>query len=168
MEIGAIFLLLVVLVIIVLFIAQPFSGKWRIKPQNSREISALLAERERALNALQELDSDHALNKVPAEEYSAQRASLLQKGSDILRKLDELQGSQIKPLEKPINTAPAPIPAKLLSDEDLEDLVARRRSSNPKKSAGFCSRCGKPILQSDLFCPSCGQVVNLKQPIPNK
>ena len=176
MEIGAIFLLLLVLVIIVLYIAQPFSGKWRIKPQNSREISALLAERERALNALQELDSDHALNKVPAEEYSAQRASLLQKGSDILRKLDELQTSQIKPVEKPIekpndkpiNTAPAPIPAKLLSDEDLEDLVARRRSLNPKKSAGFCSKCGKPILQSDLFCPSCGQVVNLKQSIPNK
>jgi hypothetical protein len=168
MELGAIFLLLVVLVIVVLFVARPFIEHWGIEVQGSREISPLLAERERALNALQELDFDYGLGKVPADEYSSQRAGLLQKGSDVLRRLDELQVARISPVEEPVNPDTAQQSARQLSDDDLEDLIAKRRALRPKKSAGFCSKCGKPILQSDQFCPSCGQVVNSMQSISNK
>ena len=54
----------------------------------------LLANRENALNALQELDFDFKLGKIPAEEYSIQRASLLQMGAEVLRRLDEIQAAQ--------------------------------------------------------------------------
>ena len=79
---------------IALFVAQPFTRRWRAKEQSSHEISTLLAERERTLTALMELDFDNGIGKIPAEEYSTQRASLIQKGSDILRQLDEIQGAQ--------------------------------------------------------------------------
>jgi rubrerythrin len=166
MELGTIFLLLGVLIIVFMFVAQPFTEHWRVKAQSGQEISSLLAERERALNALQELDFDYGLGKVPAEEYSAQRASLLQKGADVLRRLDEIQGAQSPPAEERVEPAVTERPAEQLSDEDLEDLMAKRRAVRQQKTAGFCPKCGKPILQSDQFCPSCGQAVNSKQSQP--
>jgi hypothetical protein len=162
MNLGAIFLLLGVLVFVGLFVAQPFTRNWRIKPQGSHEISTLLAERERALTALQELDFDNGIGKIPEEEYSAQRASLIQKGADILRRLDEIQSA--KPAaEKASPGRPASEShAEVLSDDEVENIIAKRRAGRQHKTAGFCPYCGKPILLSDQFCPSCGQMVNSK------
>ena len=156
MEVCAILLLLLVVVIVGLFVVQPFTTRWRVKAQNPREISALLAERERTLSALVELNFDNGIGKIPAEEYSAQRASLIQKGSDILRQLDEIQAA--KPSIKAGTNEAVVVEekAKSLSDEDLEDLIAKRRAMRTQKTAGFCPNCGKPILKSDQFCPSCG------------
>jgi hypothetical protein len=162
MELGAIFLLLGVLVIVVVFVAQPFTTHWRARAQSSHEISALLAERERALNALLEWDADNALGKIPAEEYSTQRASLVRKGADILRGLDEIQKTQPAPVKETVKSAVAETPTNPPSDEDLEDLISRRRTIHQQKTAGFCPNCGKPIMQSDQFCPSCGQILNSK------
>ena len=51
------------------------------------------AERDRAVNSLQELDFDFKLGKIPEGEYPAQRANLLQKGADILRKIDSFSSN---------------------------------------------------------------------------
>jgi hypothetical protein len=162
MELGAIFLIICVIIIVGLFVAQPFTRNWRVKAQSSHEISTLLAERERALNALMELDFDNGIGKIPVEEYTSQRASLIQRGSDILHQLDEIQGAQHLPTEMYIEPAVPEKKVKLPSDEDLEDLIAKRRARRSQKTAGFCPNCGKPILLSDHFCPSCGQIVNSK------
>jgi hypothetical protein len=162
MEIGAIFLLAVVLVIVLLYVARPFSRFWKVRFENSPELSTLLAERERNLTALQELDFDNGIGKVPAEEYTEQRASLIQKGTEILRRLDEIQGARVQVAKSNVGKETAEHPETELSDEELETLVAKRRSMRQQKSGGFCPNCGKPILQSDLFCPSCGQKLNLK------
>jgi NADH pyrophosphatase NudC (nudix superfamily) len=166
MELGAILLLVGVLVIVVLFVSQPFTEHWHAKTQSGHEASVLLAKRENALIALQELDFDFKLGKIPAEEYSAQRASLLQMGAEVLRRLDEIQGASIGPIEEPVNPMDLLQPIRTLDDEDLEDLIAKRRAMRQQKAAGFCPKCGKPILKSDQFCPSCGQAVNLKQSQP--
>jgi hypothetical protein len=159
MELGAILLLLGVLIIVGLFVSQPFAQHWRVKFQGSHELSTLLAERERALNALQELDFDNGIGKVPASEYSAQRAILVQKGSAILRRLDEIQSA--RPSVEGVNNPPAVVRStEPLSDDDLEDGIAKWRTEHRQKPAGFCPNCGKPIFQSDQFCPSCGQNVN--------
>ncbi|MGA2490854.1 MAG: zinc ribbon domain-containing protein [Anaerolineales bacterium] len=162
MEPGAIFLLVCVLVIVVIFVAQPFTRHWYVNAQSSHEVSTLLAERERTLNDLMELDFDNGIGKIPAEEYSAQRANLIQKGSDILRHLDEIQGGQTSPAKESIQPAVVDQHKELLSDEDIEDLIAKHRAMRYQKTAGFCPNCGKPILQSDHFCSSCGQIVNSK------
>jgi NADH pyrophosphatase NudC (nudix superfamily) len=166
MELGAILLLVGVLVIVVLFVAQPFTEHWHAKIQSGHETSVLLAKRENALNALQELDFDFKLGKIPAAEYSVQRASLLQMGAEVLRRLDEIQTGSIRPNEEPVISTDLDQPIKPLADEDLEDLIAKRRSTRQQKAAGFCPKCGKPILQSDQFCPSCGQAVNSRQSQP--
>ncbi len=158
MEPAAIFLLLIVFAFIVLFVSRPFFERRRVRAAESgHELSSLLAERERLLTALQELDFDQSLGKIPAEDYPIQRAELLQKGADVLRQLDALTPTIAgKTSGKKRRARSVPEPTASLSDDDLEDLLAKRRNGRKDKTAGFCPKCGKPVLQSDVFCPSCG------------
>jgi hypothetical protein len=77
-----------------MYIGQPYiQRRGRRATQEDHEYSSLMAEYDRAVNTLQELDFDNALGKVPAEDYPRQRAELLAKGADLLRKLDTLTPS---------------------------------------------------------------------------
>jgi len=167
MDLGAILFLLALLILVVIFVGRPFLSGAKIARATTQENSALLAERERILTALQELDFDNALGKIPAEDYPAQRADLLQRGADVLRQLDELQGKSAARTEERIEAAAAAHNSKAtaksrpadLSDDDLEDMIAKRRQSRKEKTGGFCPRCGKPVLLSDQFCPACGHAL---------
>jgi predicted amidophosphoribosyltransferase len=44
-----------------------------------------------------------------------------------------------------------------VSDDELESMISSRRKGRTNKSAGFCPRCGKPVMVTDRFCPSCGK-----------
>ena len=89
MELTAIFFSLAVLILVGMYLYAPFmERRARRVTEEEHELSALMAERDRVINSLQELDFDFKLGKVPEEDYPAQRASLLQKGADILRKID--------------------------------------------------------------------------------
>lgn len=171
MEPGAIFLILAVLVLVGLFISRPFLENRRVQAVSAQEheISHLLAERDSLITALQELDFDHVLGKIPAEDYPNTRAALLTHAADVLRRIDELQPSQTSPadaesrVEAAIAARRADAAAKLTasapSDNDLEALIAARRAQRKEKSGGFCPNCGKPVLRSDRFCPSCGKAI---------
>jgi len=156
MELSALFLLLLVVIVIVLFVTRPFMGKLKRDTDKGHELSSLLAEQERILNALQELDFDNLLGKIPAEEYSVQRQDLLGRGATVLRRLDEVQGARAASPE-PRLTPAASLRRANLNDDELEDLIAKRRAARKEKTGGFCPRCGKPVLLSDRFCPSCGK-----------
>jgi hypothetical protein len=150
MELASVFLLLIVFLLVVLYVALPFVRRVRSVRGVDQALSALLAERDRVLSALQELDFDNSLGKIPAEDYPSQRGVLVQRGAEILRQLDERLGAAQKPAAMRI-LAPA-----AASDDDLEDLIAKRRSKRNGKTGGFCPQCGKPVLLSDQFCPKCG------------
>ena len=171
MEILSIFLILTVIVLTGLYLYAPFTMRARrTRAEESQEVSALKAERDRVINSLQELDFDFSLGKIPEGEYPEQRAALLQKGADILRKLDELApvSSSAIDAEARIEKATAAgradagamTPALVVSDDDLESMIAARRKEHKSKSAGFCPKCGTPVLITDKFCPSCGKSVN--------
>jgi ribosomal protein S27AE len=172
MDLAAIFFLAALLILVSLYLAAPFlSRSRRNQKQEEHEISALMAERDRVINALQELDFDFNLGKIPAEDYPLQRAELLKKGAEILRKLDALTASPSKAtattegdaearLEQAVaaRRADAAIEQRAeISDDDLEALIAARRKQRVERSAGFCPRCGKAITVADRFCPSCGK-----------
>jgi len=168
MELGSLFLVLAVVVFVGVYLYAPFMRKpRRVNVDASHEISALQAERDRVINSLQELDFDYHLGKIPAEDYPEQRSLLLQKGADILRKLDEIvpDSSSARNAENRIEKAAAAKRAdssseeSSLSDEDIEAMIAARRKEHKSKSAGFCPKCGKPVLVSDKFCPSCGKAL---------
>jgi rubrerythrin len=98
------------------------------------------------------------------------RASLLQRASDVLRSLDALQPQNASDTDAE-SRVEAVIAARRadaaiekdekheVSDDDLDELIAARRASRKEKSAGFCPKCGKPVLRSDRFCPHCGKPI---------
>jgi len=150
MQLASVFLLLIVFLLVALYVALPFVRRVRGVRGVDQALSALLTERDRVLTALQELDFDNSLGKIPAEEYPSQRAVLVQRGAEILRQLDERPATAMKPAATSNILAPA------ASDDDFEDLIAKRRSKRNGKTGGFCPQCGKPVLLSDQFCPKCG------------
>ncbi len=189
--IGSLFLVLALAVFVALFIARPFlvNGRQRaangtLTAQQEREhlVSSLLAERDRVLNSLQELDFDYALGKVPQEDYPQQRAVLLKTGADVLRHLDELATGEPETtgeaVEDRIEAAVAArradarrVPAQPVSapvvagtngngngkgKDELEEMIAARKRERKESAAGFCPRCGKPVQKSDKFCSKCG------------
>ncbi len=173
MELTAIFFSLAVLILVGVYLYAPFmERRARRVTEEEHELSALMAERDRVINSLQELDFDFKLGKIPDEDYPAQRAGLLQKGADILRKIDSLappspfgrgnggEGPDTEArLEKAIaaRRADGSMAKPDVSDDDLESMISSRRRIHKNKSAGFCPKCGKPVMVSDRFCPSCGK-----------
>lgn len=176
MELGAIFLVLAVALVVGVYVFQPLfrRGSRRGITAEAHEISALMAERDRIVNALQELDFDYNLNKIPAEDYPLQRAELLKKGAEILKQLDALTAlasgaspkgrgeSAADRIEAAVAARRADLAAAHAAprdDDEIEALIAARRKTRKEKSGGFCPRCGKPVLVSDRFCPHCGKSI---------
>ena len=166
MELSAIFFSLAVLILVGIYLYAPFmERRARRVTEEEHELSALMAERDRVINSLQELDFDFKLGKIPEEDYPMQRSMLLQKGADILRKIDTLapqatsaQDTEVR-LERAIaaRRADASLARVEVSDDDLETMISSRRRNRTNKSAGFCPKCGKPVMVTDRFCPSCGK-----------
>lgn len=149
MEIGAILLTLAVFFGAGLFVSKPFlfpEKKHNVDAENT-EISSLLAEKDRFLGLIQELEQDHTLGKITDEDFPSMRADLMQKASKVLRKIDDRKSSSIS------------IAAPAVKDQttDIEDLLAKRRAQKIGRSDGFCPHCGKAIVKADKFCPSCGK-----------
>jgi len=168
MQIVSIFFTLGILILVGVYLYAPFlERRARRVTEEEHETSSLLAERERVVNSLQELESDYQLGKVPDEDYPTQRTNLLQRGADILRKLDELAPAKAQ------NDKDARVERALaarrrngssqqgeLTDDDVESMLVSRRKGRKSKSAGFCPKCGKPVMASDKFCPSCGKTLS--------
>src|SRR6266545_4879735 len=114
MELTAIFFSLAVLILVGMYLYAPFlERRARGVTEEEHELSALMAERDRVINSLQELDFDFKLGKIPEEDYPTQRAGLLQKGADILRQIDSI--------------APQPVSTQD-TESRLEKAIAARRA----------------------------------------
>jgi hypothetical protein len=179
MDLGALLVIFSVLVLVAIFVSRPFfvpetgvSDDARETDERERERSELLARYERSIAALQELDFDNSMGKIPAEEYPEQRAALLTAGADALGRLDALRA------ETPAQSVEARLEAAIAArradqvrapageaaafemrageGDTLEEMIANRRQGRAEKSGGFCPRCGKPVQKSDHFCPRCG------------
>ena len=176
MDLGSLFFILALFVLVGLFVSRPLiEKKATIVTKNEHDLSALLAEKERTLTALQELDFDAALGKIPEDDYPKQRELLKQRGAGVLRQIDALQGQTLS--ENAEKRLEAAIAARRISgqvilaeggngggnyaDDAVEALIAARRRSRQGKAAGFCPKCGRPLQQSDRFCPKCGAAIHV-------
>jgi hypothetical protein len=166
MQLVSIFLALGIAVFIGLYLYAPFlERRARRVTAEEHELSALLAERERTLSALQELDFDYKLGKVPEEDYPIQRTNLLQKGAQVLKRIDELTPPQARSgkeaeIEHAIAARRSQKAAASITEDDIESMIVQRRKGRSAKAAGFCPKCGKAVMVSDKFCPACGKVLS--------
>jgi len=146
MDIGSILAGLALLALVAAFVGRPLferSGT-RVADQD-RQLSSLLAERDRVLTSLQDLDMDRAMNKILEEDYQAQRTELLAEGAGILRQIDALQ--------------PADVDQEAATDleREIEREVARLRSAESPVETNFCPACGAEVSPADHYCMQCGE-----------
>jgi hypothetical protein len=176
MDIGSILLILGLAILVALFIAKPLmdiSPEKKLIPGSTQMSdydqtrSVLLAERDRVLRALQELEFDFSLGKIPEEDYPSQRKAMMQKGADVIRSLEELTGTNgdlpaIQQVENALNNNR--VDGKVMEkngnvDPDISALIAARRREKEEKPSGFCPQCGKPVAKNDKFCARCGKIL---------
>lgn len=181
MDTGSLFLVLGLFLLVTLYISRPFFVRLsRSVSKEEHQVSVYLADKERLINAIKELDFDQVLGKIPADEYPIQRNALMLKAAEVMRQIDALQqekrGIDIenqvdqslpshRPAKqsKPKNMRKRTLPAGISPDDDLEALIAERRRERAEKAAGFCPQCGKPIQMSDRFCPRCGATLVVEE-----
>lgn len=173
MDYGSILLLLALVVIVGAYIASPLRDKRfrRADREIDIELSQLLAERERVLDALAELDFDNEMGKVPDNLYPSQREALLKRGALVLSLLDaHTSGGQTPAESEPERAEQLERAASIRGGEDaLESIIAARRTKKSMTSTpsaansgktNFCPNCGNTIQKDDRFCPSCGKKIS--------
>ena len=161
MDIGSILLMVALVVLVGAYIASPLriGAKIAKHPEINIEVSELLAERERVLETLTELDFDNELGKIPDGLYPMQREALVKRGAAVLRLLDEIQSAET---ESETDT-PLDLVLEYNQDDPGEALIAARRITRTaiiaKKDTNqkYCANCGAKIQLGDKFCPDCGQ-----------
>lgn len=170
MDAGSILLILSVALLVGFMVARPLFEQRTIRNMvHDHERSSLLAEREQVLDALQELDFDHTLGKITEEDYPGQRADLLRRGAEVLKRLDALEAEApalavSDAVEKAIADRKASANGgprqPVAADDEIERLIASRRRDLARRPTGFCHQCGQAVHQSDKFCSKCGASLN--------
>ena len=146
MDWGSILVLLGLLLLTALFVARPLfdGGGARARAGGSRR-SALQAELDQVLDALHELDQDHATAKLSDEDVQAERPALVARGAALLRAIDE-SGPQPSPARRPA-----------ADDADAEfEAAVRHLRARPPAGERFCGNCGRTAEPGDRFCVHCG------------
>ncbi len=173
MEIGSILILLSIFVLAGFIILRPLLEKQAIAiSEDEQAYSTLMAERDRILEALEELEFDYNLGKIPDADFPRRRAVLYQQGAEILKQLDDYESRmprRVSPQDDLIEAAiqarrqdepAAPLRQPVREDDDIETMLAARRREKLGQSGGFCPQCGQAYQKSDKFCSKCGAVLS--------
>jgi len=163
MDIGSIILVFGLTGLVFLYIFRPIRARMpALVSKEEMALSPLLAERERIIDALVELDFDNELGKVPEDIYEIHRTRLLDQGAEVLRQLDELQpGVRVAGVDQLEEKIAGRRSAASQTDDPLEaKIAARRAAQKPAGKEKFCHECGDKIKAGDQFCANCGAVVS--------
>jgi hypothetical protein len=113
--VGAALVLLVLLVL-----GLPYLRRSAQAPQADagaqKQRDRVLAYYDRVLQNLRDLDEDHALGKLNAEDYARDRERWVQRGAQALQVLDNLESAPLH------STASGEL------DEEIESMIARARA----------------------------------------
>ena len=88
MPIGSLLLIAALSLLVLFYLALPFFKESGLGENVDQKRSSLLAERERILAAILELEADNQLGKVPTSIFQEQRQGLLEKGARVLAQLE--------------------------------------------------------------------------------
>ena len=158
MDIGSIFIILAILIIIVAYIARPLvENRGFAVTEADRRYSRLQARRDQVLTILQELDMDHSMGKIPQEDYDAQRAILVARGASVLKEMDQFR----KPGKASRLTNGSKDVATSQLEAQIEEAVSQMRTEQSGLDAKYCSNCGNALEGGDLFCVGCGTPIKV-------
>lgn len=148
MEIGSLIIVLLLFFLSGLFVLRPFLVKTESRGRAGTTVrDSLVAEKERLLQAIEEIDLEFELEKISSAEHTRNRDLLMVEAADILNELDKLPKSKSGKKKK---TAP-------VQDEDtLEKMIADRRKQLKNDQSVKCPHCDETVEKGAQFCSHCG------------
>ncbi|MEX1247539.1 MAG: hypothetical protein WEA61_03590 [Anaerolineales bacterium] len=123
MAFSSLLLFLALLIVVAFFVARPLMEEGEEDDAMDAHASHWIAERERILDALAELDADWQMGKVPENIYSSQRQQLLAKGTKALMELDIYAEKRGKHME-----------AQRGKGDDIEALIAAYKAKRKRRN----------------------------------
>lgn len=148
MESGSFLVVLFIFILSGFYILRPiFISSNRGGRAGSTRRDSLVAERERLLSAIEEIDLEFELKKISAEEHSRNRDILLAEAAIVLKGLDDLPRSSTGKRKKAATTQ---------KSDDLEKMIAARRKQLKGDKKIRCAQCGKSVDHDAQFCSHCG------------
>lgn len=129
MNLGAIFVGLALLVLVIPFVISPFRGMRYRKKESVVDPESPRTYRERVLLALRELDFDYQTEKIIEEDYTRIRNQLL---------ADAAEAIQLEQQE----------------DARIEEMIRSHRNAILRQPK--CPDCSRQLIEGDRFCPGCG------------
>ena len=140
MDIASIFLILSAAILSGVFISRPFFKRLpdgsedtdHLLEEYEQRRSSLLADHNRLIIALRDLEFDRKMGKIPDDDYPGQRSALLKAGAAVLRQLDDVhetsKGVKAEPSHELIDHDFQE------SDDELESIIDDRRRKRMGKS----------------------------------
>lgn len=156
MDVGSILVLLSIMLLVAVFVSQPFFDQETDGSEEERELSRLQAERERMYKRIEELDFDYELGKIDSKDYQRARQTLIKEAALIVKTIDELEEKQRIDRRPLSGEAIQKSPPRTEVDE-IETLIASRRRELGNKKHKFCPHCGHVVGSSDQYCVQCGE-----------
>lgn len=150
MEPSSIFFMLAIIIVVLLFITQPFYRTSSLSSNEKQYFDTLdetTEEYQTVVRNIKELTADYEQGKLSEADYTAQRQLLEAEGISLLE--------QQKLIKKTSSSKRQTV------DREIEEMIHKRRKAREEQTAGFCPKCGKPVQKSDQFCPSCGEPTHL-------
>ena len=152
MEFSSLLIVIFIFILSGVFIMRPFLvEEKKPKSSGSSRIDSLIAEKERLLLAIEELDLEHELDKISTQEHNRNRDILLAEAADVLKQLDKIQkpgSSKKKKTSTPTKT-----------DDDLERLINERRQQLKNEISLKCPSCDQAVSEGAQFCSNCGEAL---------
>jgi hypothetical protein len=135
MSLWGVTISLAMLVIVILWVAAPLLGRKRPAAQEARTVEKrrerLLADYERTLRNIRDLDEDYATGKIQPQDHAAEREQWVQRGIQLLMEMDRLDQQSGRP-EPATASALRPGGADHNVDEAIEAAVTARRKIRQK------------------------------------
>ncbi|HDD61150.1 MAG TPA: hypothetical protein ENF22_01310, partial [Chloroflexi bacterium] len=92
MEFSSLLIVIFVFILSGVFIMRPFLvEEKKPKRSGSSRTDSLVAEKERLLLAIEELDLEYELEKISSGEHNRNRDILLAEAADVIKQLDKIQ-----------------------------------------------------------------------------
>ncbi len=155
MDLGSLLVGLALLLAVAFYVAQPILEGRGVREKPVTPAERLAAERETVLNALRDLDFDHATGKIANEDYEPQRAALVAQGIAILKLIETAQPARsTEAVEQAVAPRRKGRAGRSLDEQIEAEIEARRRAAAPAE--GACPKCGTPAKPGDKFCAKCG------------
>lgn len=149
MAFSSFLIVLVIFVLAGIIIVRPFLVEQKVsRPVVPQKYNSILAERERLLSSIEDLDLEYDLQKISSQEHTRNRDILLSQAAEVLVQLDKLEKKVPKNMR---------VSAPVENEDDLEGMIETRRRELKGDKSRFCSHCGKAVKPEDQFCGKCGE-----------